>query len=312
MTVLRVTFLGTSAAQPTVRRGLSATHLRAHSDRVLVDCGEGTQRQMLRFGTGFRVDLVLFTHFHADHYLGVIGFLRTLAMGGRVEPLVLYGPAPFIERELREFIHVGIGELSFPVELRPLSPDDRLEREGYSIRAVGVDHRTPALGYVFEEPPRPGEFDVARARALGIKPGPPYSVLQSGGSVVSPDGREVRSEQVLGPSRRGRKLAISGDTRPCTAFIEAARDADVMIHEATFSAEEQERAVDTRHSTAFEAGTVATASGAGHLVLSHLSTRYDVRPHVLRTEARRAFKGPITVAEDGLTLELPLERPKTS
>ncbi len=307
MTVFRVTFLGTSAAQPTVRRGLSATQLRLHSDRVLVDCGEGTQRQMLRYGTGFRLDLVLFTHFHADHYLGIIGFLRTLAMGGRTEPLPIFGPAPFVERELREIIHVGIGELSFPVELGPLEHGDVLERDGYFIRAVGVDHRMPALGYVFDEPPRPGEFDVAAARALGIEPGPAYGELQAGRAVTSPSGREVRPEQVLGPSRHGRKLALSGDTRPCTAFIEAARGAGILVHDSTFSRQEQDRAVDTLHSTAFEAGEVAQAAGARHLVLSHLSSRYDTRPHILRGEAKRAFEGRITVADDGLALEMPLE-----
>jgi ribonuclease Z len=307
MTVLRVTFLGTSAAQPTLRRGLSATQIRAHSDRLLVDCGEGTQRQMLRFGTGFRLDLVLFTHFHADHYLGIIGFLRTLSMGGRTEPLVVYGPSPFVTRELRELIHVGIGELPYPVELRALAQGDVVARDGYWIRAVGVDHRTPALGYVLEEPPRPGAFDVAAARALGVEPGPLYSALQSGRVVTSREGREVRPEQVLGEPRPGRKLALSGDTRPCQSFIDAARGADLLVHDSTFSREEQARAVETRHSTAFEAGEVAAAAGARQLVLSHLSTRYDTRPHVLRGEAKRAFGGEITVAEDGLALELPLE-----
>lgn len=307
MTVLRVTFLGTSAAQPTVRRGLSATQLRAHSDRLLVDCGEGTQRQMLRFGTGFRLDLVLFTHFHADHYLGVIGFLRTLAMGGRTEPLPLYGPEPFVTRELRELIHVGIGELPFPVELRPLGPGDVIARDGYRIRAIGVDHRTPALGYVFEEPPRPGEFDVKAARALGIEPGPLYSELQSGRAVRLQGGGEVRPEQVLGPSRPGRRLALSGDSRPCRSFVDAAQGADLLVHDSTFSRDEAERAVETYHSTALEAGEVAREAGARHLVLSHLSTRYDMRPHLLRSEAKRVFDGEVTVAEDGMTLEIPLE-----
>lgn len=306
MTVLRVTFLGTSAAQPTVRRGLSATQLRVHSDRVLVDCGEGTQRQMLRYGTGFRLDVMLFTHFHADHYLGIIGFLRTLSMGGRTEPLVLYGPSPFVADQLRDLIHVGIGQLPFPVELQPLAHGDVVAREGYSIRAVGVDHRTPALGYAFEEPPRPGEFDVAAARALGVEPGPLYGELQSGHAVTLRDGREVRPEQVLGTPRAGRKLVLSGDTRPCQALIEAAKGADLLVHDSTFSQQEQARAEETRHSTAFEAGEVAAAAGVRQLVLSHLSTRYDTRPHVLRSEARRAFDGEVTVAEDGLCLEVPL------
>jgi ribonuclease Z len=302
MTILRVTLLGTSAAQPTLRRGLSATAVRAHGDRFLVDCGEGTQRQMLRFGTGFGLDFVLFTHFHADHYLGILGFTRTLGMHGREQPLDVFGPAPFIET-LARWIR-GDGGLPYEVRGAALADGATVERDGYRIRAVAVDHRGPALGYVIEEPPRPGVFDVDRARQLGIPPGPAYGRLQAGES-IEVGGRTLRPEDVLGPARRGRKVAFSGDTRPCEAFIAASAGADVIVHDSTFGDAEQERACETHHSTAFEAATVAAQAAAGKLVLTHFSTRYDTCPDVLKKQAARAFHGEIAVAEDGYAFEVP-------
>lgn len=304
MSVLRLTFLGTSAAQPTIHRGLSAIAVRAHQDRLLVDCGEGTQRQMLRFGTGFRTDIVLFTHFHADHYLGVVGFLRTLAMTEAVSGMRLYGPLPHLETLLGRLVHLGFREMPFPLERIPVEGGDRIEREGYAIRAVRVSHRMPSVGYVLEEPDRPGRFDPARAAALGVTPGPDFGRLQRG-EPLTVDGRTVRPEDVMGPARPGRKVVFSGDTRPCEALAEAARGADVLVHEATFSENEKARALETHHSTAYEAGEIAAAAGVRHLVLTHLSSRFDREPHLLAEEAARSFPGRITVAYDGLELEVP-------
>src|SRR5262245_21854360 len=150
MSLFRITFLGTSAAQPTIHRNLSGIAVKADADLLLFDCGEGSQRQMIRFGTGFSVDAVFFTHFHADHYLGIIGFLRTLGMTGRETPLNLYGPPP-AKRLLRQAIHLGIDQLAFPVELSELKDGDRLARNGYAVRAIQVDHRVSALAYLLEE-----------------------------------------------------------------------------------------------------------------------------------------------------------------
>lgn len=306
MTVLRVTFLGTSAAAPTVRRGLSATMIRFHSDRILVDCGEGTQRQMLRYGTGLAVDRVLFTHFHADHYLGVVGYLRTLSMHDRSDPVELLGPAPGVHELLQTAVHLGFRETSFPLRYGEVTGGDVIDRGDFLVRAVAVEHRTPALAWVFEEPPRPGRMDLERARRLGVPVGPLLGRLQRGEAVTTPAGDRVEPGQVLGPPRPGRKLVLSGDTRPCGTLIEAARGADLLIHEATFSESEKDRALETTHSTALEAGQVAAAAQAKRLVLTHLSSRYDHRPGVLRREARQAFDGPVEVAEDGMEIELPL------
>lgn len=279
--------------------------LKADAELVLFDCGEGSQRQMARFGTGFNVTTVFFTHFHADHYLGIIGFLRTLGMQGRTDELVLHGPAG-AAKLLDEAVHLGVDELAFPVTVRELAPGDVVARAGFVVRAVAADHRISAIGYVVDEETRPGRFDVARATALGVPAGPDFRRLQQGETVTTASGAIVRPEDVLGPMRRGRRFALSGDTRPTAALAQAAQGADLLIHEATFSDEEQERAELTRHSTAREAGAVAAAASARRLVLTHLSTRYDRTPERLLDEARTTFAGPIDVAYDGLTLELPL------
>ncbi|MGA9524905.1 MAG: ribonuclease Z [Myxococcaceae bacterium] len=303
MSILRFTFLGTSAAQPTVNRNLSGLAVKADTDLLLFDCGEGSQRQMVRFGTGFTVDAVFFTHFHADHYLGIIGFLRTLGMTGRETPMLLYGPPP-ARRLLHQAVYLGTEKLDFPVEIIELRHGDVVKRGSYSVQAVQVDHRVGALGYVLQEEERPGRFDVQKARALGVAEGPDFGRLQRGETVKALDGRSVTPEEVLGPRRAGRKAVISGDTRPCPNLIGAAKDADLLIHEATFSDDEQERALETRHSTGREAGRVAKEANVRKLVLTHLSSRHDVDFGRLLAQSREEFKGPVEVAWDGLTFEL--------
>ena len=163
----------------------------------------------------------------------------------------------------------------------------------------------PAVGYVLEEPERPGRFDVEKAKTLGVPEGPLFGRLQKGEAVTLDGGRTVTPDQVVGASRPGRKVVISGDTRPCDTLIEAAAGADLLIHESTFTSEDQERALKTMHTTALEAGEVAAKAGVRHLVLTHLSSRYDHDPGRIHAEARKAFDGRITVAEDGMTLEVP-------
>jgi ribonuclease Z len=305
MSILRLTFLGTSAAMPTLHRNVSGLAVKADGDLLLFDCGEGSQRQMIRFGTGFAVDAVFFTHFHADHYLGIIGFLRTLGMGGREQPLTLYGP-PSARKVLDAAIHLGVERLAFPVDIQELRGGELLKRKGYAVRAIRVDHRVNALGYALEEDVRPGRFDPEVAKHLGVPPGPEFGRLQKGNEVTLADGRVIKPGQVMGASRAGRKVVISGDTRPCAMVVEASRGADLLVHEATFSDEEQARALETRHSTAREAGRVGREADVKRLVLTHLSSRHDVDPRPLVEQARQEFAGPIDVAYDGFTVEVPL------
>src|SRR5512141_2690630 len=251
--MLRLTFLGTSAAQPTIQRNLTGLAVRRERELFLVDCGEGTQRQMIRYGTGFDVDAIFFTHFHADHYLGAIGFLRTLSMLGREPPLDVYGPRP-ARRLLDVMLFTGTERLAFEVRIHEVKPGDAIRRDGCDLVAFGTDHRTPSVGWALVEDARPGRFHPEKAIALGVPKGPLFGALQHG--------REV--------TLRGRRIAVTGDTRPCAATVEAARGADLLVHDSTFGDAEQERAEETLHSTSREAARTAREAGAARLGLTHL------------------------------------------
>ncbi len=253
---------------------------------MLVDCGEGTQRQLLRSGIGL-IDLpeVFLTHYHADHYLGLPGMLKTFSLRGRELPLTVYGPPGL--GDLFGALRRIFGRLSYELELTELRPGDVLPRGDYGIHSFSVDHGVAAVGYALVEEPRPGRFDVASARSLGVPEGPAFGRLQQGEAVELADGRKVVPEQVLGPSRPGRLVVITGDTRPARSVLEAANEADVLVHEATFAQEESARAEETRHSTAAEAAEIARLAAARMLVLVHLSNRY-AGPEIAR-EARAVF-----------------------
>lgn len=304
MSTLKLTFLGTSAAAPTAGRNVSALAVKWEGDLFLVDCGEGTQRQMIRYGTGFGLSAVFFTHFHADHYLGIIGFLRTLGMQGREQPLVLYGPRP-ASTLLNRAIRLGIDEFPFPVEVREVRAGPVWEGEEYKVVAYETQHRTHSIGYVFQEDLRPGRFDPDKARALGVPEGPLWGRLQRGEAVTLADGRVIKPDAIVGTARAGRKVSISGDTRPCESTVRASQGADLLIHESTFGDEEQERAIETGHSTAREAARVAREAGVLKLVLTHLSSRYDADPGTLLRQAKEEI-GKVTVAYDGYAVEVAL------
>ncbi len=304
--MLRVTFLGTSAAQPTIGRNLSGLAVRHARELLLFDCGEGTQRQMIRYGTGFDVGAIFFTHFHADHYLGAIGFLRTLSMLGRKKPLDLYGPRPG-RRLLDVMLFTGTDPMSFEVAIHEIEPGEAVRRDGCTVTPFLVNHRIPAVGWALQEDARPGRFHPDRARELGIPEGPLFRELQRGRTIMVRS-RTVRPEEVVDPPRRGRRFVVTGDTRPCPATEEAARGADLLVHDSTFGDPEQERACETMHSTAREAGRVAREAAVQRLVLTHLSTRYDQDPSPLLEQARQEFPGEVAVAYDGMVIDVPLPR----
>jgi ribonuclease Z len=283
---LDIVFLGTSGSVPTARRGLAGTLVRRGGDRILFDCGEGTQRQLLRSSVGL-VELpeVFLTHYHADHYLGLPGMLKTFALRGRELPLTVYGPPGLVE--LFTVLKRIFGKLTYEVDLIELRPGDVLDRGDYRIFAFPVEHGVSANGYALAETPRPGRFDVEGATALGVPAGPLFGQLQSGQPIQLPAGDTVTPDQVLGPPRPGRRIVIAGDTRPAAAVLDAAHDADVLVHEATFATEEAERAEETLHATAVGAAELARAAGVKMLVLTHLSNRY-FGPEIAR-EARAVF-----------------------
>ena len=292
-------FIGTAGSAPTAGRGLPATLVRRGGDRLLFDCGEGTQRQLLR-STGL-VDLeeIFLTHFHADHFLGLPGMLKTFGLRGRETPLTIHGPPGL--RALFAALRPVFGGTGYEVRLVELEPNVPLERDGYLIAPFRVDHRVAAYGYAIVEADRPGRFDEGRARELGVEPGPDFGRLQRG-EPVAVDGREVRPEEVLGETRRGRRVVLAGDTAPAETTRAVAHGADLLVHEATFTVEEAGRAAETGHSTARGAAELAAAAGVALLALNHVSPRYG--PAELLAEAREVFE-PTIVPRDFDRVEIP-------
>ncbi len=301
--MLSVTFLGTSAARPTVERNVSAMALVRQGETLLFECGEGTQRQMMRYGISFALSDIFITHFHADHFLGVMGLLRTLGLQGRTEPMRLYGPKG-AKRVLGSALTLGVERAPFPVEIVELAPGDAIQRQDYDLVAFATEHGRASVGYALVEHQRLGRFDPEKARALGIPEGPLWGKIHKGETIQLPDGRSVGPDELVGSPRPGRKVAYPGDTRPCESVVMAADNADLLIHEATFGDEEKDRAKETEHSTAAEAAQVALAARARKLVLHHLSARYSADADVLLQEAKAVFPETV-VARDGMTIEVP-------
>jgi ribonuclease Z len=288
---LDIVFLGTSASAPTAGRAPTALLVRRGGDRLLFDCAEGTQRQLMRSALGLPdLEEIFVTHYHADHVLGLPGLLKTFGLRGRELPLTVHGPPGL--RELFAELRRVFGKVAYPLELVEVRPGDALERDGYRILAFPVHHGVSALGYAVVEDPRPGAFDTDAADALGIPFGPERGALQHGESVTLADGTVVTPDAVIGTARDGRRIVITGDTAPVETVQVLAEGADVLVHEATFSEEERERARETLHSTARQAGEVAAAAGVRLLALTHFSPRYGGAE--LLEEAKAVF--PATVA----------------
>jgi ribonuclease Z len=297
---LDVIFIGTAGSAPTARRALPATLVRRGGDRLLFDCGEGTQRQLLRSVGLIELEEVFLTHFHADHFLGLPGMLKTFSLRGRELPLTVYGP-PGLEA-LFVALRPVVGKATYDLDLVELEPNQPLERDGYLIAPFAVDHRVAALGYALVENDRPGRFDDHRAIELGVAAGPDFGRLQNGEAVTAADGREVHPEDVLGPSRPGRKIVLAGDTAPAEGTRALAHQADLLVHEATFLEDAAARAQETGHSTARAAAELAAAAEARMLALTHVSPRY-AGPE-LREEAREVFENTI-VPRDLDRVEIP-------
>jgi ribonuclease Z len=298
---LDLIFLGTAGSTPTARRAAPGLLLRRGGDKLLIDCAEGTQRQLMRSTIGLlELREVFLTHYHADHYLGLPGMLKTFALRGRELPITIYGPSGL--NDLFSALRRIFGRLTYDYELVELRPGDVLGRGDYRIVTFSVTHGVPALGYAIVEDPRPGRFDVATADALGVAAGPERGRLQAGETIQVADGNVVSPDQVLGPARPGRKVLVTGDTAPSLSFVELAAGADLLVHEATFCEDERERARETQHSTAKEAAQVAATAGVRMLALTHLSSRY-FGPEVAK-EARAIF--PTTVVpRDFDLIEIP-------
>ena len=298
---LDLVFLGTSGSMPTAKRAPTALLVRRGGERLLFDCAEGTQRQLLRSAVGL-VELpeIFLTHYHADHYLGLPGMLKTFAVRGRTLPITIYGPPGL--QELFVALRRIFGRLTYRYELVELRPGDVLERGDYRLATFPVAHGVSALGYALVEETRPGRFDVEADDALGVPPGPERGTLQGGDPVTLPDGRTITPDSVLGPPRPGRSIVITGDTAPAREIVDVARGAELLVHEATFCEEERDRAAETLHSTAAGAAEIARAAEVRLLALTHISNRY-FGPEVVR-EAREIFPQTI-VPRDFDVVEVP-------
>ncbi len=293
---LSVFFAGTGGSAPSASRGLPAVLIRRGGDRLLFDCGEGTQRQLVRSVGLADVDSVFITHFHADHWLGLPGMLKSFALRERGEPLTVYGPRGL--KDLMGAMRIVYGRLPYELSISELQPAETVAGDGYLIAAIPVRHRgDSSFGYALVEESRPGHLDARLAAELGVMPGPDFGRLQRGETVAG-----VAPEQVMGPTRLGRKIVLSGDTTPCEALQLAAHEADVLVHEATFMHDESDRARQTSHSTARQAAELARDAEVRMLALTHVSSRYAGGE--LRDEARAVFAAT-EAPRDFDTIEVP-------
>jgi ribonuclease Z len=286
---LSVVFLGTGGSVPSARRATACVLIRAGGARVLIDCGEGAQRQMMRSTGLIQLDEIYLTHFHADHYLGLPGLLKTYDLQDRRAPLRIAGPPGLVG--LFDALRRIFGKLRYEVELVELDPGEAVEHGEFAMRSFPVEHRMNAYGYAFVEPERPGRFDADRARELGVSDVRDFGRLQRG-EPVSGEAGEVRPDQVMGEARAGRKIVVTGDTAPCEMTRVAAHAAELLVHDGTFALEEAARAAETGHSTARDAAELARDAEVRMLAIVHVSSRYNVR--AVLDEARGIF--PNTVA----------------
>ncbi|MGB8219839.1 MAG: ribonuclease Z [Methanoregula sp.] len=303
---LQVYFLGTAGALPTPIRNPPCIMIRRGTDTILFDCGEGAQQQMMRARCGFTVDAIFVTHWHADHFLGIFGLVQTMSFNGRTEPLTIYGPN-WVHEFVDTIKKISRFNLKFALDSVELAHGSWVRFNGYTVTGFAVSHGLPALGYVLEEDPRPGRFDREHAIELGVPPGPLFGRLQRGETIrVTKDGveQEIRPSDVMGTPRPGRKIVYTGDTRPVIpALLEYGKDADLLIHDATYDESEVRRAAEFYHATARQAGEAAAAVNARTLALTHISSRYtDIANH--SGEAKAVFAGTVLVPEDLFMLEV--------
>ncbi|PSQ42737.1 ribonuclease Z [Halobacteriales archaeon SW_7_68_16] len=304
---MRVAFLGTGGAIPSVPRNVSSVLIERQGDRLLFDAGEGTQRQMMRFATGFDVTHLFVSHTHGDHVLGIPGLLQTWDFNDRSAPLAIHTP-PGTRRTIERLTRATGDTPSYPVRIHEVGPGDVACRaDGYEVRAFETEHRTRSVGYALVEDERKGRFDRERAEELGVPVGPKFGRLHEGESVELDDGRVIEPEQVVGSPRPGRRVVYTGDTRPVDATVAAATEADLLIHDATFRGDEAGRAGSTGHATAREAGRIAARAGARRLALTHISSRYagDVAGHVREARETAPDHCEVFVPDDGEALDVP-------
>jgi len=306
MTQLRIIFLGTGGSWPTVKRNVSSLAIKRGSEIILFDCGEGTQRQFQQSSLSYmQISKIFITHFHGDHFLGLPGLIQTMQLNDRDRPLHLYGPEG-MERLTSQLLTLGYFRPSYKVISHDITDGQEIEFEDYSVTASRVNHNVLAFSYCLKEHQRAGMFNKSKALKMGIPEGPLFSKLQKGQIITLPNGEKVTPDMILGPSRKGRKIVISGDTKPFEKMIAFSKDADILIHEATFDSRLEDIAKEYGHTTASQAAEIAKKAGVEKLFLVHISPRY-LDFHVLEDEAKKVFSHSY-VPKDFQEIEVKLKK----
>jgi ribonuclease Z len=303
MVNMHVIFLGTSAATPTITRGLSSLAIVRGSEVLLFDAGEGMQLNFIKSKIGMNKKMKIFiTHMHADHCLGLLGLLQTLSLQGRENKIDIYGE-PRLSEFITENIRIINFGLSYEVHLHIIESEGLVVKErDYEVTCCNATHSTSAFSYSLTEINRPGIFNILEARRLGIPEGELYGRLQNGEDIIY-NGKAIFSSQVVGPRRPGRKVGISGDTRPSEKLRKFFMNCDVLVFEATYSQKLERKALLNFHSTAKEAAEIAAGSKVKKLLLTHFSARYNDMQEILR-EAKSVY-GNVSVAEDLMIVPIP-------
>jgi ribonuclease Z len=275
MVDMQLVFLGTSSGVPTVRRGLSSIALIRGSELLLFDAGEGMQRNFIKAGLGMNKKMKIFiTHMHADHCVGLLGLLQTMELQGRDKSIDIYGE-PRLEEFLQENMRIIGFRLTFDIIVRKVEKEGLVVKErDYQVSCCKALHSVPSFAYCLEEFDRPGVFNINEARRLGIPEGNLFSKLQRGEDIIHA-GEMIRASRIVGRPRKGRKIGISGDTRPTDELARFFKECDLLVFESTYSRDKQEKAVENGHSTASEAATIAKKAEVDKLLLTHFSARYD-------------------------------------
>ena len=306
MTQLKIIFLGTGGSWPTIKRNVSSVAIKRGSEIILFDCGEGTQRQFQKSNLSYmQISKVFISHFHGDHFLGLPGLFQTMQLNDRTTPLHIYGPEG-IDHLVHQLLSLGYFKPSYKIISHDISAKSSLDFDDYLIKILEVDHGVPTYAYSLEEKLRPGKFNKSKALKLGIPEGPFFSNLQKGNKITLKDGTVISPNDVLGPPRKGRKIVISGDTIPLESMIDFAKNADVLVHEATFDSELEDISQEYGHTTAFQAAEIAKKAKVGQLFLTHISPRY-LDHHILENDAKRAFTKSI-VPKDFQEFEVKLKK----
>jgi len=300
---MRIVVLGSGGSWPSPLRNVSAIAIKMGPEVILLDCGEGTQRQFMISPLSFMdITKIFITHFHGDHFLGLPGLMQSMGFNDRKKPITIFGPEG-IEDLMHALLRLGYFKPSYDIYVKTLRKGEVLDFDKYYVKTERAKHVVPCLAYSVEEKMRPGKFNLEKAKSLRLPEGPLYQKLQKGKTVIH-NGNEIKPEMVMGPPRQGRKIVYSGDTLPTEELIEFAKGCDVLLHDGTVDSSLEEKANEYGHSSARQAAMVAKKCGAKTLILTHISPRYE-EMDALEEDAKKIFEN-VLVAKDFLEYEVPL------